>query len=120
MSPTAALRYCSQPGCQARVLRGRCPAHQPSEQDRVNLAVRRWYRTARWKRLRAELFAENPLCATCAAQQRTEVWTDLDHIRPHRGDPRLFWDRANLQGLCKSCHSAKTATRDAPTLTGGR
>jgi 5-methylcytosine-specific restriction endonuclease McrA len=27
-----------------------------------------------------------------------------DHIMPHRGDERLFWDEANLQCLCKACH----------------
>lgn len=27
-----------------------------------------------------------------------------DHVKPHRGDERLFWDEANLQTLCKPCH----------------
>jgi 5-methylcytosine-specific restriction protein A len=35
--------------------------------------------------------------------------TVVDHIVPHRGDPVLFWDEANWQGLCKLCHDAKTA-----------
>jgi 5-methylcytosine-specific restriction endonuclease McrA len=30
----------------------------------------------------------------------------VDHITPHRGDDRLFWDRENLQALCPTCHSA--------------
>ena len=29
----------------------------------------------------------------------------LDHIIPHRGDRKLFWDRDNWQALCKSCHA---------------
>ena len=36
----------------------------------------------------------------------------LDHIIPHRGDRRLFWDRNNWQALCKSCHDSKTMTED--------
>ena len=38
--------------------------------------------------------------------------TDVDHIVPHRGDARLLYDENNLQSLCKSCHSRKTATED--------
>ncbi len=26
----------------------------------------------------------------------------VDHINPHMGDPTLFWDPTNLQGLCGS------------------
>jgi 5-methylcytosine-specific restriction endonuclease McrA len=29
----------------------------------------------------------------------------VDHIQPHRGDQRLFWDRRNWQPLCRTCHS---------------
>jgi 5-methylcytosine-specific restriction protein A len=34
---------------------------------------------------------------------------DVDHIVPHRGDPKLLrhWD--NLQSLCHRHHSLKTA-----------
>lgn len=28
----------------------------------------------------------------------------VDHKIPHRGEPRLFWDRANLQSMWKPCH----------------
>ena len=34
--------------------------------------------------------------------------TVVDHIVPHRGDARLFWDEDNWQPLCKSCHDRKT------------
>ena len=27
----------------------------------------------------------------------------LDHIVPHKGDMKVFWDRANWQGLCDRC-----------------
>lgn len=38
--------------------------------------------------------------------------TEVDHIIPHRGDQQLFWDTNNWQGLCKPCHSRKTAQED--------
>ena len=28
----------------------------------------------------------------------------VDHIRPHRGDSRLFWNPDNLQSMNKQCH----------------
>ncbi|TPW30330.1 HNH endonuclease, partial [Martelella alba] len=38
----------------------------------------------------------------------------VDHIRPHRGNDDLFWDRANWQPLCRHCHnSAKQAEERA-------
>lgn len=35
-----------------------------------------------------------------------------DHITPHHGDWKLFWERRNHQSLCDGCHSRKTATED--------
>ena len=96
------LVACLQPGCPARVRRGRCARHA----GRVNSIVRRWYYTARWGRLRLRVLLEQAYaCASCG---RVVVDLDVDHIRPHEGSPGLFWDRQNLQGLCKVCHTRKT------------
>jgi 5-methylcytosine-specific restriction protein A len=38
--------------------------------------------------------------------------TDVDHIKPHRGDKKLFWDTSNWQALCHSHHSIKTNRED--------
>jgi 5-methylcytosine-specific restriction protein A len=35
--------------------------------------------------------------------------TIVDHVVPHRGDQRLFWDQGNWAPACKSCHDRKTA-----------
>jgi 5-methylcytosine-specific restriction protein A len=35
--------------------------------------------------------------------------TVVDHVVPHRGDQRLFWDPGNWAPSCKPCHDAKTA-----------
>lgn len=106
--PITPLRPCAHPRCPTLVERGYCKTHQvEQEHQRENWAVRRWYRTIRWKRLRLQVLADQAhICAEC----RT-VCLDLEvhHIRKHHGNLADFFDRANLCALCKSCHSAKTA-----------
>ena len=63
------------------------------------------YKTARWKRLRALILAREPLCRMCKALGITSPSDVVDHIVPHRGDDRLAWDEANLQGVCTPCHA---------------
>jgi len=97
------MRYCLQPGCGVLVARGRCSAHAVR---RVNASVRRWYCTARWFALRAQVLLE--AAYTCASCERVQQRLEVDHIRKHLGNPALFWDKANLQALCPSCHHDKT------------
>lgn len=110
--PPALLRACAHPGCGAIQAGSYCEAHtRPREQGlrRANFTVRRWYRTARWARLRGLVLQAQPWCVECLAAGRPIAdATDVDHKVPHRGSAALFWDRANLQGLCRSCHSRKT------------
>lgn len=64
------------------------------------------YKTVRWRRLRWQVLREALFtCARCGANRGDDTSQLVaDHIRPHRGDEALFWDRANLQCLCKPCH----------------
>ena len=105
----APLVFCSEPGCVTRVYRGRCEAHTPTESvesGRPNVDVRRWYRTARWFRMRAVVLrAARYTCASCGAVSSR---LDVDHIERHDGDPYLFWDPGNVQALCSTCHRHKT------------
>ena len=91
------MQYCAQPGCSTLVVRGYCPRHAHH---------RRPYYSSSWKALRQEVITDQAsACAHCGVvQARLEV----DHITPHAGDALRFWDRANLQALCPSCHVAKT------------
>lgn len=50
----------------------------------------------------------NPPCAACMKEGLLTPATVVDHIIPHRGDQRLFWDEHSWQPLCKSCHDRKT------------
>lgn len=104
------MQYCGHPRCSVKVEKGRCAQHAVQrEHQRFNYDVRKWYRTARWLTLRTYVLHEEPLCVECHRQGRTTPSTQCDHIRRHGGDEQMFFDRNNLQGLCASCHSAKTA-----------
>lgn len=102
-------RYCATPGCSTVVDRGHCQQHAVvREHQRVNFDVRRWYRTVRWKILRRSVLMDQPICPECERAGEVVPATEVDHIVPHRGDAVLFWDKANLQGLCHQHHGAKT------------
>lgn len=61
-----------------------------------------------WQKARAAFLAkpENVLCRMCLAKGLYTPATVVDHIIPHRGDQKLFWDRSNWQPLCATCHSS--------------
>lgn len=65
-----------------------------------------WYAKKSWRKLRLRVLAEEPLCRMCRAKGRLTPADTVDHIKPHRGDTQLFWDRDNLQALCASCHNS--------------
>jgi 5-methylcytosine-specific restriction endonuclease McrA len=64
------------------------------------------YNRAAWKRLRAAQLTAQPLCEMCKKAGRDEVATVVDHKKAHKGDEKLFFDRKNLQSLCKTHHDA--------------
>lgn len=121
--PRLAPRPCVAPGCAATVERGRyCPAHRDREQqeqrerDRQRTrqqgsAAKRGYGRA-WQKAREGFLAKHPLCVQCLARGQTVTANVVDHITPHRGDRKLFWDTKNWQALCGPCHSSKTARED--------
>jgi 5-methylcytosine-specific restriction endonuclease McrA len=76
-------------------------------------AARRGY-TARWRRESAEFLRLNPMCAPCMRAGRRTKASVVHHKRPHRGNQRLFWDRANWEGRCTTCH----ADAQGPEATG--
>jgi 5-methylcytosine-specific restriction protein A len=60
--------------------------------------------TARFK-------AQHAFCINAGRIATCTLVTDVtDHIVPHEGDERLFWDELNWQPMCYSCHSRKTAS----------
>ena len=67
---------------------------------------------ARWQRMRGRFLAENPLCTECQREGRTTAATTVDHVKPHKGNPDLFWNKDNLQSSCTHHHNRKTAKED--------
>ncbi len=68
----------------------------------------RFYGSTRWKRMRVMVLNEQPLCVRCEEQGLTEPAMEVDHIIDRVERPDLAFERGNLQGLCKRCHSIKT------------
>jgi 5-methylcytosine-specific restriction protein A len=79
--------------------------------------VRSWYHSERWKKLRLEVLTRD--LYTC---QKTGVLLTgkagephspvVDHIIPHKGDERLFWDPANLQAVSKEYHDGEKRSQE--------
>ena len=79
------------------------------------------YLTPQWRRIRRRHLRSNPFCRYCEQAGITNDGTRtplgkkqtnprkrhlvVDHITPHRGDPKLFTDPANLQTLCPDHHN---------------
>jgi 5-methylcytosine-specific restriction endonuclease McrA len=102
--PVKAPRLCA---CGFKVPSGarcKCEARQDAERKARFDAKRptssqRGY-SGTWDKARAGYLAANPYCRRCG-----EPASVVDHIRPHRGDKALFWDKTNWQPLCTPCHS---------------
>ena len=94
-------RLCSTERCSnPATYRGRCQRHA-KQRNRETHRNRSIYNSKRWKMLRRAVLFDQPLCH-CG-----QIATDVDHIVPIDKDGKV-WDRSNLQGLCSSCHGAKT------------
>jgi len=110
--PTGADRECRQPLCRAIAVRnGLCSEHASRQAQRPGF-IRDDPRLStlttsnkRFRRARHSFLVRHPVCNDC----KREPANVLDHVVPHRGVPALFWDQANWQGLCVTCHGRKTA-----------
>jgi 5-methylcytosine-specific restriction enzyme A len=123
---------CRHPGCDELALDGqtRCEEHAPiraAEQaarrqgaKRASAAWSHLYQSRFWKDGRKANITAHPLCVACASVGLVVAANEVDHIKPHRGDVKLFRDRTNWQSLCRTCHSRKTAGEVLHSKGGGR
>jgi len=80
-----------------------------------DVARNEWRRTAtqrgynkRWTRAAEEFRKRHPLCCMCEKEAKVSPAECVDHVIPHGGNDKLFWDERNWQSLCWLCHSKKT------------
>lgn len=93
---------------------GRMPGDEAArlrERDQ-NVAWRAWYRTPRWRRLRQDILLRDAYTCQqtgiiCSGKHPDPLSPVVDHIHPHRGDERMFWDPANLQTVTKQYHDSE-------------
>lgn len=111
---------CNRPGCHGTVVDGKCSYCGPrrsSYEDRRGSAASRGY-DREWQRLRLMVLRREPLCRMCAQWGVIMPATDVDHIIPKREGGQDTFE--NLQPLCHSHHSQKTATEKTGGTLGQR
>jgi 5-methylcytosine-specific restriction protein A len=102
--PNRAPRIC--PWCHKATV-GRCPCRP--KRKRATAADRGY--DAKWQMASRAYLVTHRRCKIKGPSCKGRA-TCVDHIMPHKGDMKLFWDRKNWQAACASCHSRKTATKD--------
>ena len=114
--PTAPLALCLEPGCNEFVTSGRCDKHRKArkrvtEKPRPSRHERGY--TNDWYKFRKTYLLEHPYCVSPLHAGKGIPATDVDHIDSNYGPlSELAQDPRNLQALCHSCHSTKTALYD--------
>ena len=108
--PDRQLRPCKHIGCAelTRDKSGYCEAHKVDTNEYRGSARERGY-TRQWERESKAFLQTHPLCVCCESKGQYRASQVVDHIKPHRGNQQLFWDKTNWQGLCKHHHDKKTA-----------
>ncbi|WP_333822423.1 HNH endonuclease [Pinisolibacter sp.] len=110
--PIAAPRVCGLCGgvhasgirCSKAIARDK---ERKARHDEQRPSARERGYDGKWQQARAAFLAKHPKCAKCG-----EPATVVDHVIPHRGDKRLFWQRSNWQPLCVSCHSSRKQSEE--------
>jgi 5-methylcytosine-specific restriction enzyme A len=119
------MQPCSYPSCGALVQRdsynrGKCPKHRIQvqreyDQTRPDHLVK-FYNSAAWRNLRADVARREPLCRLCQEQGRVTAGQQIDHIESVKENWARRLDPTNLRNLCLSCH--RSVTRKNETSGG--
>lgn len=84
---------------------------------------RMWSKSKRWQTLRAYILARDNY--TCQEEgcgilliHKTHLLV-AHHKKPHKGDAILFWDKDNIETVCKQCHDGIIQSREKLTQQNG-
>jgi 5-methylcytosine-specific restriction protein A len=89
----------------------RPPGYRPRPKNHGSTAAQRGY-GRRWREESKTFLLANPLCCYCWEKGKKVAATCVDHARPHKGDPVLFWDQTNWRPACGPCNSRKCAEQE--------
>jgi 5-methylcytosine-specific restriction endonuclease McrA len=64
------------------------------------------YKTKQWKLLRERQLQKQGMCECPHCKGAKLEANVVDHITPHKGDRKLFFNSKNLQSMAKECHDA--------------
>jgi 5-methylcytosine-specific restriction enzyme A len=81
----------------------------------------KWYKSKQWQQLRQHILTKHPYCQ-CPYHKgadRSAPSEVVDHITPHRGDKRTFFNASNLQGMSKHCHDKHKQRQERSGLIAG-
>ena len=67
-----------------------------------------FYQSKAWKSLRNYKIQINPLCENCESKGLVEAGKEIDHITAIKDNGSML-SLNDLQTLCRSCHSSKSA-----------
>ncbi len=118
MMPNKPLHPCNQAGCPMLTGGRYCDAHAKKNEQEYDLArgtaTERGY-GVKHRKWRSVILNRDPLCVLCLRKGIVVPSTEADHIDGNNRN--LSYD--NGQGLCKGCHSAKTAREQSRWGPGG-
>ena len=78
-------------------------------------AIRRMHSSNRCQGWRAGILRNEPSCRACAEAGFTVATEHIDHIEPAHLAPERFWDRDNIQRICRQCPRAQARRRSLYT-----
>jgi len=104
--PRKPMKPCRHPGCPKLTDGMYCEEHaRLHASDRASASVRGY--NGRWEKARTRFLKAQPLCVRCMEQGRLTRATVVDHIIPHRGDAKLFWDEATGRAFVRTATTIK-------------
>ncbi|MDC3414281.1 HNH endonuclease [Terrihalobacillus insolitus] len=107
--PLKPKKPCNKQGCTNLTRERYCDDHKQEAYayDKYRESASKRGYNHKWRKARNTFLVNNPICVKCG-----RVADVVDHIKPHKGDKRLFWSQSNWQSMCSPCHNAKTAKED--------